>query len=362
MKAIQRIFTDHAEQYIKLHGATPDQIKVLNAICRCRTPLAGQHAYECPDCGKKHLADSSCGNRHCPVCQNDKAADWVYRQDLKTLPCIYFMVTFTMPRELHGVSRQYPKPVYSALFDAASESLKILMQDKRFVGCDLPGFFGVLHTWGRQLQYQPHVHCVVAGGGVSSDGTRWISARNGFLVHVKALSRMFRAKLRERLDKDGLRSLIPADVWKKDWVVHSKAVGDGRRVLKYLGAYVFRVGISNARIIDYDGGKVAFRYYKVGSRRPRTRTLDAHEFIGRYLQHALPSGFMKVRHYGFMSGKCRYSLERIREMIADLLVFMRETMPPKAPEKPKPLLCPECGKAMKWIAFISWRRMPWADP
>lgn len=134
MKTIQRIFADHAAQYLKLHGATRDQLKVLNAICRCRTPMAGRHAYECPDCGKTHLADSSCGNRHCPVCQNDKAADWVSRQELKALPCTYFMATFTMPQELHRVARLHPKEVYKALFDAAEASLKILMHDKRFVG------------------------------------------------------------------------------------------------------------------------------------------------------------------------------------------------------------------------------------
>jgi len=352
MKTIQQIFTDHYGQYRRRYGMSNDQWKALNAICRCRTPYAGQHAYQCPECGKQHIADSSCGNRHCPVCQNDKAMQWVYRQELKSLKCKYFMSTFTLPRQLQAVARRYPEQVYRALFDESSESLKVLMKDKRFIGCDLPGFFGILHTWGRQMQYHPHIHYVIAGGGVSADGHKWLSSADNFLVHIRALSAIFKARLRKRLEKDGLLELIPEYVWQKDWVVHCKAVGNGRNVLKYLGAYVFRVAISNARIVDYDGEKVTFKYYKVGSSRQRKCTLDALEFIRRYLQHVLPCGFMKVRHYGFLSGKCRLGIEKIRKLIAEFLVFVRETLPPEPPEKPRPLLCPKCASPMKWIKFL----------
>jgi hypothetical protein len=352
MKIIQKIFTDHAGQYRKNYRLSQDQRKVIDAICTCRTPQAGQHAYECPDCGQSHIADSSCGNRHCPVCQNDKAMQWVYRQELKKLQCKYFLSTFTLPRQLHEVARRHPDTVYRALFDESSASLKDLMKDKRFVGCDLPGFFGILHTWGRQIQYHPHIHYVIAGGGVSPDGDKWLSSADNFLVHIRALSAIFKTRLKERLKKEGLLELIPGYVWQKDWVVHCKAVGNGRNVLKYLGAYVFRVGISNARIIDYDGKKVTFKYYKVGSSRPRKCTLDALEFIRRYLQHVLPSGFMKVRHYGFMSGKCRISIDDIRKLISDFLVFVRERIMPEPPEKAKPLLCPRCSSPMKWVRYL----------
>jgi len=363
MKIIQQIFVDHADEYKRTAKyISPNQIKALDAVCRCRTPRAGQHMFECPGCGEKYIADSSCGNRHCPVCQNDKAANWVYKQELKALRCTYFMTTFTIPRQLHGIARRYQGKVYRAMFDASSDSLKTLMKDKRFTGCDLTGFFGILHTWGRQIQYHPHVHYVVAGGGISSDENRWVSAENNFLVHVKALSAMFKAKLNARLKQENLLEFIPECVWEKDWVVHCKAVGDGCSVLKYLGAYVFRVGISNSRIVDYDGEKVTFKYYKVGSSRPRTCVLNAREFIRRYLQHVLPSGFMKVRHYGFMSGKCRIKIEQIRKMIADFVVFIGETMPPKPPNKLKPLLCPKCNISMKWISFISPRQMQCISP
>ena len=297
MKTIQQIFHDHADKYLAECSVPRHQRKVLDAICSCRTPAAGQHIFVCPDCNHAHIANSSCGNRHCPICQNDKAAEWVYRQQLKQLPCTYFLTTFTLPHEFHGVARRNPDEVYRAMFDASANSLKALQSDKRFVGCDLVGFFGILHTWGRQMQYHPHIHYVVAGGGLSSDRDRWIHPRYGdFLVHVRALSAVFKGKFRTELAKHGLLESVPKGVWQKDWVVHCKSVGNGRRALTYLGAYVFRVAISNARIVDYDGKRVTFKYYKVGSRRARTCTLDVIEFIRRYLQHVLPRGFMsKIR-------------------------------------------------------------------
>ena len=236
MKLIQQIFTDHAKEYIEKnrHRMPNVQHKALRAILSCRTQEAGVHIFECPDCNEIHIANSSCGNRHCPVCQNDKAADWVYRQQNKGLPCTYFMATFTVPRELHGIARRYPDKVYRSLFDASAASLKALESDKRFVGCDLAGFFGVLHTWGRQLQYHPHIHYVIAGGGLSEDRKSWMAPKGDFLVHVRALSALFKGKLRAELTKCGLLKHVPQSVWSKNWVVHCKAVGNGQKVLKYL--------------------------------------------------------------------------------------------------------------------------------
>jgi hypothetical protein len=194
---------------------------------------------------------------------------------------------------------------------------------------------------------------VIPGGGLSQDRSQWISARGDFLVHVRALSKMFRSKLQQAFAEAGLLDQVPAGVWSRDWVVHCKAVGDGRHTMKYLGAYVFRVAISAARIADYDGQSVRIKYQKVGSAKWRFITLDAIEFMRRFLQHVLPHGFMKVRHFGFCSPNCAVSLQRVREMICVLYELLRKR-PVKAspPTKPKPLKCPRCQTVMQWRCFI----------
>lgn len=270
--------------------------KVIESIQRCKTLEYGIYIFECPDCGRKTTVNASCGNRHCPVCHNNKAAEWVQKQQERLLPCNYFLGTFTIPQELRRIARSNQKAVYSAMFKCASESLITLEADKRFVGCNIAGFFGVLHTWGRQLQYHPHLHFVIPGGGLSKNGKEWISAKGDFLVHVRALSKMFRGKMQKALKKAGLINEVSRNVWQKAWIVHCKSVGDGRHVMKYLGAYVFRVAISEKRILDYDGENVTFSYRKNTSKRMRKITLNVFEFMRRYLQHVLPSGFMKIRH------------------------------------------------------------------
>jgi len=355
MHRIQQIFRDHGEDYLQSCGGRihPGHRKAIRAICDCRSGACGHHVFQCAECGKTHVTNSSCGNRHCPVCQHDKNADWVYRQQLKRLPCTYFMVTFTLPEELRAVARRHSAQVYAALFDCAAESLRTLEADKRFVGCKVAGFFGVLHTWGRQLQYHPHVHFIVPGGGLTADRQRWVSAKGDFLVHVRALSRLFRGKMKDRLRKEGLLDAVPPDAWRMDWNVNCKAVGNGERTIKYLGAYVFRVAISDARIKAYDRKTVTFKYQKVGSSRWRHMTLTVFEFIRRYLDHVLPRGFVKVRHYGFLSPNCAVPLQRIRELICELYETLRDLLP-KAdpPNKPKPLRCAICQAPMRWVLFI----------
>ena len=300
------------------------------------------------------MANASCGNRHCPLCQNEKAAEWVYQRQLDLLPCTYFLATFTVPEAVRAVAWKHPAEVYDALLDEAAACLRTLQADPRFVGCEVAGFFGVLHTWGRQLQFHPHAHFVIPGGGLSADRQQWVAARGDFLVHVRALSRLFRGKLRARLEDLGLLAEIPSTVWKQEWVVHCQAVGDGRTVMKYLGAYVFRVAISDARIIAYDGTQVTFRYQRVGSSKWRRLTLSALEFIGRFLQHVLPKGFVKVRHFGFLSPNFAVPLQKIREMICVLYELLR-AQPVKAvpPKKPKPLRCPRCSAILVWLKFLA---------
>jgi hypothetical protein len=287
------------------------------------------------------------------VCQNDKAAGWVYRQQLRLLPCPYFLATFTLPEGLRALARSHPRVVYDALFDEAAASLRTLEADRRFVGCKVAGFFGVLHTWGRQLQYHPHVHFVIPGGGLSPGRDRWVTASGHFLVHVRALSRLFRGKMKATLRRAGLLALVPPEVWGQEWVVHCKPVGDGRHIMKYLGAYVFRVAISEARIAAYDGEFVTFKYQKVGSSKWRKLTVSAGEFIRRFLQHVLPAGFMKVRHFGFLSPNFGVPIQKIRELICVLYELLRQIPPPvDPPAKPKPLRCRNCSTLMRWVRFI----------
>ena len=244
--------------------------------------------------------------------------------------------------------------VYSALFEASSEALRALAADPKFVGTDRLGFFGVLHTWGRTLEYHPHVHYVVPGGGLSADGSHWLPSRADFLVPAKALSVVFRAKFRDILRREGLLETVDPAVWSRNWVVHSQAAGDGRESLRYLAPYVFRVAIGDHRIVSCDDGKVTFAYRRVGSNRPRKMTLDATEFLRRFLQHVLPAGFQKVRHYGFLSPNSATSIEAVRWLITlhnggvfTLLAML--TLPPAGPTAPR---CPACGGPMALLGFV----------
>jgi Putative transposase/Transposase zinc-binding domain len=328
--------------------------KVLRAIAACRTGELGLVLYRCDCCGQIQAMGRSCGDRHCPACQRDKAEAWLQMQTDRLLPCPYFLVTFTLPAELRDLARGHQRVVYSALFEASSKALRLLAADPKYIGTDGLGFFGVLHTWGRTLEYHPHVHYVIPGGGLSNSGDRWLSSRADFLVPAKALSIVFRAKFRDILHREGLLKLVDPTVWRRDWVVHSQAAGDGRQSLRYLAPYVFRVAIGDRRIISCDDGNVTFTYRRVGSNRPRKMTLDAMEFIRRFLQHVLPAGFQKVRHYGFLSSGSRTPLEAVRWLITlhnggvfALLAML--TAPPAEPPAPR---CSTCGGSMSVLGFV----------
>jgi hypothetical protein len=243
--------------------------------------------------------------------------------------------------------------VYAALFEASSAALRALAADPKFVGTDRLGFFGVLHTWGRTLDYHPHVHHVVPGGGLSADGSCWLPSRADFLVPVQALSIVFRAKFRDILKREGLLNLIDSAVWRRDWVVHSQAAGDGRVSLRYLAPYVFRVAIGDHRIVSCDDGKVTFTYRRVGSNRPRKMTLDALEFIRRFLQHVLPTGFQKVRHYGFLSPNSGTALEAVRWLVTvhTGAIFALEAKGAEEPTTTAAPRCPACGGPMSVVGF-----------
>ena len=315
MNSIQEIFRSHGDAYIQRYGERmpTSHHNVISAIRRCGTADCGIHLFVCDDCRDAHRMGSSCGNRHCPVCQRGKSDEWLRKQEKKVLPVNYFMITFTVPQELRRLIRSNQKVAYAALFKAASGAMKKLAKDKRFVGCDTAGFTGILHTWTRQLEYHPHIHFIVPGGGIDREGAEWKSARADCFVHVKPLSTIYRAKFIENLKEAGLD--VPNCVWKTDWVVDARNVGNGKQALKYIAQYVFRVAISPSRIVRVTSTHVTFRYQRSGEKKWKRCTLDVFEFMRRYLQHTLPHGFTKVRHYGFMSPSSTWGLQTIRKLI-----------------------------------------------
>ena len=304
------------------------------------------------------MVPKSCGNRHCPTCQGSKAKAWLAEQQARLLPCAYFMMTFTVPAEFRAFMRSHPRECYKALFEAVYQSLMKLALDPKYLGSDKLGLIAVLHTWGRDLNYHPHVHCIVPGGAISQSGIEWLSSRNDFFLPVMALSKIFRAKYKELMHRAGLLEQIDASVWERAWNVNCQAVGDGRDSLRYLAPYVFRVAIGNHRIRSVecheDGtGSVTFTVKPSGERRYRPMTVSAEEFLRRFLQHVLPKGFQKVRHFGFMHKRSKISRIWLAMLVTVTLnmVYVLIVNPPGPPTK-QPTRCPDCGGELKCLGFV----------
>jgi hypothetical protein len=358
MVELAEIFHRHGPQYRAKYGVKmlPSHRKVMCDVERCRTIELGGHVYICEECEETIYCYHSCRDRHCPKCQNDKARQWLEKQQDLLPAASYFMVTFTLPDELRRVVRSHQKLCYDLLFRTSADTIQKLAQAPRFVGGRM-GMVGVLHTWGRNLSYHPHVHYVIPGGGVAGDGT-WSPSRASFLLPVKALSKVFRAKFRDALrkcDPDTFAE-IPTEAWQKEWVVHSQPVGNGLRALKYLAPYIFRVAISNDRIERLANEKVTFRYRKTDTGTLRTCTLPVEEFIRRFLQHVLPKGFVKVRYYGFLASGCRPQLAALRQQLGPLSADRpstpdvedgeEQTAEPDSSDHAA-VLCPSCGQPMQ---------------
>ncbi len=310
------IFRRYGPQYRAKFGAKmlPSHRKAMRDIERCRTVELGGHVYTCEECEESIYQYHSCRDRHCPKCQNDKAEQWLEKQRDLLLAVPYFMLTFTLPGELRRLARGHQKLFYHLLFRTSAAAVQKLAQDPRFVGGQM-GMVGVLHTWGRTLSHHPHVHYLIPGGGLAADGQTWLSTRKNFLLPVKALSKIFRAKFRDALRKTDCFADVPESVWEQDWVVHCQPVGNGLTTLKYLTPYIFRVAISNNRILKLADGKVTFRYRTSDTGKLKTCILPAEEFIRRFLQHVLPKGFVKVRYYGFLASGCRQQLAALRQQL-----------------------------------------------
>lgn len=336
------------------HGA-------MVAIESCRTESRGGQTYYCPKCSTYRYSYHSCKNRHCPKCQSDQASEWLEAQQALLLPVASFLVTFTVPEELRKLVRSNQRSLLSILFRASAEALQQLALDPRFVGGQI-GLIGVLHTWTRALVYHPHVHYVVPAGGMLGDV--WIPSRRAdFLVPVRALSLVFRAKFRDAVKKldevqgTTLFSSVPAKTWKRPWVVHCESVGTGEHAIEYLARYVFRVALSNSQILSLENGMVTFRYKDSETKKQKTCRLSAEEFIRRFLQHVLPAGFVKVRYYGLFASSNRKRLARARQLAgaqpgARIPPSVRK---PAAPDRTPADVCPKCQSRMSPLGPLSPR-------
>jgi len=353
----------HAPAFLDKYGkAVPTgHRKVLGAITRCRTGELGGVLYRCKQCGRKHWVGRACGNRHCPACGKDKTYAWLEKQTKRLLPVHHFLVTATVPEELRLPLRRNQSDGYRAFYDAAADSLRDVAAVTRALrGCQL-GFFGILQTWGRDpLVYNPHIHFVVPGGGVQLDedgnALAWKSTAENFLMHHGTLVRVFKAKLTDALRDCGIYAEVPEQAWWRKSVVDIKPVGDGRAVLKYLAPYVYRVAISDNRIIDCDESSVTYCYTPTGTKVKKTRKVEGFRFVGGFLQHTLPRGMQKVRHYGWMNANSKIHLDEVRWLV---WLFLGWTFwlasghaPQESPSEPKPVRCAECGGEMQIVAVL----------
>jgi putative transposase/transposase-like zinc-binding protein len=321
------------------------QKKALRDIQNCRTPFFGGHVHQCDHCAQKVYSYHSCRNRSCPKCHRQQTDRWLAQQQQRLLPCPYYLVTFTLPAPLRALARSHPKIVYGLLMKTAAAALQKLADDPRFLGARL-GMLAVLHTWTRAMLFHPHVHMLVTAGGLSADGQCWRQPKNPkFLVPVRALSLIFRGKLRTALHKAGLLHRVASDIWQQAWVVHCQHAGSGDKVLQYLGRYVFRIALSNNRLERIQDGHVTFNYRDNQTRQIRHVSLSGPEFLHRFLQHVLPRGSIKIRYYGIFSPHCQPRRDHVRRLIpiGPQTAETREPSTSPAVSSPTyPAICPYC--------------------
>jgi len=346
------IFRRYGEAYCEQHDGSLStaQRRVMTAIEVCRTSALGGHLERCDSCGHERPCYDSCRDRHCPKCQSLARAEWVEKRTSEVLSTHYFHVVFSVPQEIASIAYQNKQAVYNILFRATAETLTTIAADPKHLGAEI-GFFAVLHTWGQNLLHHPHLHCVVPGGGISPDGRRCISCRPRFFLPVRVLSRLFRrlflTYLQDAFDAgklhffSSLESLRDPQAFSHyldpvrsvEWVVYAKPPFAGpQQVVDYVGRYTHRVAISNHRIVDIEGGEVKFRWrdYR-DNNQEKTMTLSADEFIGRFLLHVLPSGFHRIRYYGFLANPHRQEkLELCRQLLG-----MAPSKLPSAPAAPE---------------------------
>lgn len=367
---VAEVLRQFAKDYLAKYGASPEQRRAIRDIQDCRTAVLGGHLEACDHCGHQRNAYNSCRNRHCPKCQGPARARWMQAREAELLPVPYFHVVFTLPEKLGLLALQNKTVVYDVLFRAVGETLLEVAANSKRLGARI-GFLAVLHTWGQNLMHHPHVHCVVPAGGFSTDGKAWVPGREDFFLPVRVLSRVFRGKfiaflkhaigqgklqyhgiLAPLANHEAMEQLLDQTV-KTDWVVYAKRpFGGPGAVLKYLARYTHRVAISNRRLLRFENGQVTFSWKDYAhDNRKSTMTLDAVEFLRRFLLHVLPSSFVKIRYYGFMANRCRKAnLDRCRALLGHCPKPETEPSsetPPDANQPDEPVSsgrCPVCRK------------------
>jgi len=364
------IFRSHGESYRRTHFLPASQRKVMRAVSVCRTQELGGHLKQCDTCGFEHPSYNSCRNRHCPKCQSLAKAKWLQKQTSELLPVGYFHVVFTLPHVLNGLILAHKKILFAVLFKAVSETL-LEFGRSRFKGT--VGVIAVLHTWDQTLKDHFHIHCLIPAGALSLDHSRWIGARPNFLFPVTALSQVFRGKFLALLQQACGKGKIPAAnnaikaSRQKSWVVYAKKpFGSPQTVLDYLGRYTHRVALSNDRILNVQNGLVTFSYRDRKDRdRKKTMTLDAQEFIRRFLLHVLPDGFMRIRHFGFLANRVKkLALPQCRKLLG-LNPVLPEIPKPSAHELLRELIgidlsrCPSCKQGTMIIVAELPKISPW---
>jgi hypothetical protein len=337
------IFRDAGPAYLQRFGdrMLASHKRVLHDIVSCRTAALGGQLYLCPGCGDEQSVYFSCRDRHCPKCQGHEAERWLEKQRRLLLPCSHGLATCTLPAELRKIAHSNQRLVYSILLRSAARALLEVASDRHFVG-GLTAVMAVLHTWARTLIFHLHVHMLFPIGGLGEESMSWVKPRHPrYILPDYALAKLFRENVERAFRDAGLYEKVPRKVWaSKRWVAHIKRVGDGEKTLLYLSRYVFRIAISNERILAYDGARVTFKA------KQETVTLGVEEFIRRFLQHVLPKGFVKVRYYGLWASACRPKLEKARRILNDHHAAIGKKLPRIATSesvaRPMPR-CPKCG-------------------
>jgi hypothetical protein len=372
---VAEVFRRHGEAYRRAHDGRLGRVerRVMSAIELCRTAALGGHTEACAECGLVRCAYNSCRNRHCPKCQGQAHSEWLAARQAELLPVAYFHVVFTLPAPVAEIAFQNKATVYAILFRTAAETLRTIAADPQHLGAEI-GLLAVLHTWGQNLHHHPHVHCVVPGGGPSLDHSRWIACRPRFFLPVRVLSRLFR-----RLFLDELRTAFAAgdlgffgdltdlaepaafrrrlrELRRVEWVVYAKPpFGGPAQALAYLGRYTHRIAIANSRLVSVTEARVAFRWKDYRDHgKAKVMTLDADEFIRRFLLHTLPDGFHRIRHYGFLANRQRAAKLALCRKLLDTpsqeppVEPVQHVVPSHRPDR-----CPTCGGAMVVLAVLA---------
>jgi hypothetical protein len=370
LRALGNRFIEHNRSWLRFQ-----QLKVMRAISRCRTALLGGHVDKCLRCGKDWgLSFNSCRDRHCPKCQAQARQRWIDARQEELLATSYFHVVFTVPHLLNALMRQNPEELYNLLFRSVAETLMEVAANPKHLGAEI-GFFAILHTWGQNLLFHPHIHCVVPSGGLAPGRTHWVRGSPTFFLPVEVLHQVFRGKFidgleqafaEKRLRFSGLIqhltgakdfAVFVRNLHRQEWVVYTKpSFGGAEQVLRYLGRYTHRVAISNHRLVAFDGNQVTFRWrdYAHGNKK-RKMTVSAEEFVRRFLLHVLPKGFVRIRHFGFMANYQRSrSLELCRQLL-DMTPSVRSTETTSSPTR----LCPTCHSPITVIEKLNPAQLRW---